>query len=208
MNNYSINSYAWDNAKMQLFDKHKGSIGNRAACAAELVLNNEVKNVKMAGVVGGTALALDTFVGNKTVLNGTKKLASTAVDKAKTAVADLAQNNATAGNVINKISSGVDKVITYADDLAAKVKDSNVTKKAAELADDVANNATVKKVASKVAECATKVKDSNLVKTLSKNKAGIIIAAGIVAGASVMINWAQKNGDIEQKYEDKAKAQG
>ena len=206
--NYSINNYAWDNAKMQLFDKHKGSIGNRAACAAELVLNNEVKNVKMAGVVGGTALALDTFVGNKTVLNGTKKLASTAVDKAKTAVADLAQNNATAGNVINKISSGVDKVITYADDLAAKVKDSNVTKKAAELADDVANNATVKKVASKVAECATKVKDSNLVKTLSKNKAGIIIAAGIVAGASVMINWAQKNGDIEQKYEDKAKAQG
>ena len=203
--NYSLNNYAWDNAKMQLFDKHKGSIGNRAACAAELVWNNEVKNVKMLGVVGGTALAVDTFAGNKAVLNGTKKLATTAADKAKTAIVDFAGKNETAGKALNVAKNAATKASTYIDDVATKVKNSDVAKKAVKLADDVANNASVKKVATKVAEAATKVKNSNFVKTLSKNKVGIIIAAGIALGAKVLIDWAQKNADIEQKYEDKAK---
>lgn len=201
--NYSINSYAWDNAKMQLFDKHKGSVANRAACAAELMLNSEVKNIKLMGVAGGTALAVDTFAGNKVALNGAKKLASAAGDKAIETVAKIAKNNPTAGNIINKVSSGLNNAMTYADDVATKVKNSNVASKIADAATKVKNS----NFASKVADVATKVKNSNLVKTLSKHKAGIIIATGIAAGASVLINWAQKNGDIEQKYEDKAKAQ-
>lgn len=171
MGDYSINNYAWTNAKMQLFDKHKGNIGNRIACAGELVLNNEVKNIKLAGVAGGTVLALDTFVGNKTVVNGAKKLATSAGNKAMSGIAKLAKDNKTAGNIINNVSSGIDKVMTYAD-------------------------------------AATKVKNSSLVKNLSKHKAGIIVATGVAAAATVLVKWAQKNADIEQKYEDKAKAQG
>lgn len=208
MNNYSMTNYTWDNAKMQLFDRHKGSLTNRAACAGELILNTELAKLKMLGVAGGTALAVDTFAGSKVALNGAKKLASKAGDKALETVGKIAKENAKAGNIINKLSSGIDKAATYADDLAIKIKNSNVADKAAKMADKVANNGTVKKVATKVAEAATKVKNSNFVKTLSKNKVGIIIAAGIVAGAAVMIDWAQKNGDIEQKYEDKAKLKG
>lgn len=192
MGDYSINNYAWTNAKMQLFDKHKGNIGNRIACAGELVLNNEVKNIKLAGVAGGTVLALDTFVGNKTVVNGAKKLATNAGNKAMSGIAKLAKDNKTAGNIINNVSSGIDKVMTYADDAVIKVKNSNLAKKAA----------------SKIADAATKVKNSSLVKNLSKHKAGIVIATGVAAAATVLVKWAQKNADIEQKYEDKAKAQG
>lgn len=208
MGDYSINNYAWTNAKMQLFDKHKGNIGNRIACAGELVLNNEVKNIKLAGVAGGTVLALDTFAGNKTVVNGAKKLATSAGNKAMSGIAKLAKDNKTAGNIINKVSSGIDKLATYADDAAIKVKNSNLAKKAVNLADDVANNKSVKNAASKVADVATKVKNSSLVKNLSKHKAGIVIATGVAAAATVLVKWAQKNADIEQKYEDKAKAQG
>ena len=206
--NYSLNSYAWDNAKMQLFDKHKGSIGNRAACAAELVLNNEVKNIKLLGVAGGTALAVDTFAGNKAVLNGTKKLATTTVDKAKTAIVDFAGKHETAGKALNVAKNAATKAKTYVDDVATKINSSDLADKAKKGVDAVKNNGTVKKVATKVAEAATKVKNSNLVKTLNKNKVGIIIATGIALGTKVLIDWAHKNADIEQKYEDKAKLQG
>ena len=203
--NYSLNSYAWDNAKMQLFDKHKGSIGNRAACAAELVWNNEVKNAKLLGVAGGTALAVDTFAGNKAVLNGTKKLATGFASKAKTAVVDFAGKNEVAGKALDVAKNAATKAKTYVDDVATKINGSDLAIKAKQGVKVVKNNETIKKVATKVADYATKVKNSNVVKTLGKHKVGIIIAAGIALGAKVLIDWAQKNADIEQKYEDKAK---
>ena len=208
MSNYSMTNYTWDNAKMQLFDKHKGSLTNRAACAGELVLNTELAKLKMLGVAGGTALAVDTFAGSKVALNGAKKLASTATDKATKAVVDFAGKHETAGKALNAVKDATTKATTYIDDVANKINSSDLANKAKKGVEAVKNNGTVKKVATKVAEAATKVKNSNFVKTLSKNKVGIIIAAGIVAGAAVMIDWAQKNGDIEQKYEDKAKLQG
>lgn len=206
--NYSLSNYAWDNAKMQLFDKHKGSIGNRAACAAELVWNNEVKNIKLLGVAGGTALAVDTFAGSKAALNGAKKLASTATDKATKAVVDFAGKHETAGKALNAVKGAATKATTYIDDVANKINSSDLANKAKKGVEAVKNNGTVKKVATKVADAATKVKNSNFVKTLSKNKVGIIIAAGIALGTKVLIDWAHKNADIEQKYEDKAKLQG
>lgn len=53
------------NVPAQFFDNRKGDIKNRAACAGETLANNAVNTAKSYGIVAGTALAVDTFAGNK-----------------------------------------------------------------------------------------------------------------------------------------------
>ncbi len=57
------------NVPAQLLDNRKGDIKNRAACAGETMANNAVNGVKSYGIVAGTALAVDTFAGNKKVVS-------------------------------------------------------------------------------------------------------------------------------------------
>ncbi len=82
------------NPYVHLVDPRKGDLKNRAACAGETALNNIQTNLQATGVAAGTALAVDTFAGNKVatsfiakkfpkVAEFGKKVASKTVDFAK-----------------------------------------------------------------------------------------------------------------------------
>ena len=183
------------NVPLQLVDNKKGSMSNRINCAGETLKNNAINGTKSYAIIGGTALAVDTFAGNKkvakAVVKTTKSVASNFADK-------IATKFPKAASVLN---SGAKKL----DDVFAKLKDTDAAKKIVSKADDVLNSGAMKNVKSKIAGAASKLANSPLVKTLSKNKKLAIIGTGAVALTGVLMKWANEQGRIDQKYEDKAK---
>jgi len=61
------------NVPLQLIDKTKGSMSNRINCAGETLKSNAINGTKSYAIIGGTALAVDTFAGNKKVAKALTK---------------------------------------------------------------------------------------------------------------------------------------
>lgn len=177
--------YSIGNVPMQLLDARKGDLTNRVSSAGATLKNNASMAVKSFGVVGATALAADTFAGNKTVVNGAKGLVSKFLSKFKS------------GNLISNASKNINEVIN-------KVKTSNVASNAKKLVEKATTSSIFQKVKVKAGDLASKINGSSVMSFLKNNKKLAIFGVGATALMGVLTKWAHNQGRIDQKYEDKA----
>lgn len=105
------------NVPLKLLDGRKGDMKNRTECARETMANNAVNVAKTYGIVAGTALAVDTFAGNKKV------------------VSFIAEK-------FPKVAAFGQKVAKSTVDYAKKLLDSPIGKKVAEKATKIASKVT------------------------------------------------------------------
>lgn len=109
------------NPYVQPFDKRKGSVQNRMACAAELAANNLKTNTQALGVGAGTVLLADSF--------GDKKIAPKVMNK----VTEFLSNNKFTSGAYAKASDFVakngSKVKNMAANMLNKAKNTKLGKK-------------------------------------------------------------------------------
>lgn len=173
--------------KGTLVDSKKGSVGNRMECAGAQAVNNVKCTVETAAVAGTTALGLGAL----------KKFAPTG---------DFAWNtklNKAIKNYVSQISKNMASAKIF------KRKGGKYT-----LIKSSPNYKDLSKGAKFFANFKAKVANvlstglAKLAKTSGKQKLGIGLAvAGSLALIHTIRKYAFKSGQIDQKYNDRAKAQ-
>ena len=166
------------NVPYLLLDDKKGGVTNRLNAAGETLKNNVVNGTKFAATVATTGLVADTFAGNKTVLNAVKT-------ETKNAVGQLAEKVATKFPAVKKCVNVVKTEMAKALNTPVMHKMTNALK-------------------NDVSALADKILASPIVKNINKHKGVAIIGAGITVATGILMKWANQQGRIDQKYEDKA----